>query len=101
MIIAPRKPNAPKEGVAQAALDLMVSLGGQSETSMQYLQDLKAAIQHNTQLLEDISKARAELSGLEQREVAVVEAETRVDGKLSELETIRQSFSRYDADYNA
>ncbi len=89
MIIAPRKPNAPKEGVAQAALDLMVSLGGQSETSMQYLQDLQAAILHNTQLLSDINKARSDLAGLEKREVALIEGEARNDAKLAEIETIR------------
>ena len=79
----------------------MVSLGGQSETSLRYLKDLKAAIQHNEALLSDISKARTALSGLEKREVAVVEVETRVDGKLSELQVIRESFKKYDADYNA
>ncbi len=53
VIIQPRKPNGPKEGVAQAALDLMISLGGKS------LRELLASIKHNTALLEDINKARA------------------------------------------
>ena len=99
MIIAPRKPNAPKEADVQAALNLMVSLGGQSETSRRFLDDLLAAIQHNTALLNDINTARADLASLEKRELAVTENEARVDGKLSELETIRQSFKAYDADY--
>jgi hypothetical protein len=79
----------------------MVSLGGQSETSLRYLKDLKAAIQHNTALLEDINAARADLSTLEQREKVLIENETRNDAKLAEIETIRQSFQKYDSDVKA
>ena len=91
MIIQPRKPQGPKEGDVTTALNLMVSLGGQSETSLRYLKDLQAAIQHNTQLLEDIGKARADLASLEKREAALIEGEARNNAKLAEIETIRQS----------
>ena len=99
MIIQPRKPQGPKEGDVTTALNLMVSLGGQSETSLRYLKDLRAAIQHNTQLLEDIGKARSDLASLEKREATLIENEARNDAKLSEIETIRQSFKKVSADY--
>ena len=100
MIIQPRKPPGPRPGIVTDAYSFMVALGNDKSDSMRHLEELKAAIDHNTQLLADIDKARSDLSGLEQREVAVVEAETRVDGKLSELQVIRSSFKTYDADYN-
>jgi hypothetical protein len=101
MIIQPRKPQGPKEGDVTTALNLMVSLGGQSETSLSYLTDLLAAIKHNSALLENINAARADLSTLERREKALVEGETRNDAKLAEIETIHQSFKKYDSDVKA
>ena len=91
MIIQPRKPPAPKPEVVQAALDLMTQLGGQNKEAMGYLQDLRAAIVHNTELLDNISKSRQILSQLQQRETAVVKAEATHKANTAEWEALKKS----------
>ena len=100
LITSPRRPPGPREGDIETALSLMTFLGGDPK-SRQHLEDLLSVVQHNEALLSDISKARADLAGLEKREAALIENEARADAKLSELQVIRESFKKYDADYNA
>ena len=101
MVGSARRPPGPKAGDAEAALHLMIALGGKDEKALRYMEDLQAAIEHNEKLISDIAEQRAALSTLQQREKVLIENEARVDAKLSELQVIRESFKIYDADYNA
>ena len=92
MVGSARRPPGPKSSDAEAALHLMIALGGKDEKALRYMEDLQAAIEHNEKLISDIAEQRAALSTLEQsteqRKREMDEQETRLARVTARIDAI-------------
>lgn len=80
-------PGSPKSEVVILAINLLAGLGAGSKETRQWLQDLKAAAQHNERLIAQATKQLATLADLEIREAALselAEREHKVEAKPAE-----------------
>ena len=86
-----RKPDHPKPGEVETAINIMLAFGSPNKEGLQQLKDLKAAIEHNEMLIEEINHLQANLGDLKAREAQVAEreqVEKRIDAKLKKADAI-------------
>ena len=92
-----RVAGAPTADVHAAALALLVALGRDGGGELRtLLEELRAADERNEALAAGIEQRMRELEGLEQREVAVQQAEARAGAALTKLLAIRDQLAAID-----